>query len=428
MAVVLVGLWFWMYLGRPFNIPSHMPWDQYSNSIQDTSGYELFNDGPVDSEAIRSICNDANWTPGLVFTCDHSFGGVGNIRNSILNCVRYAIAAGASLTLPRIVLRNPTEISNIHTKNLTSMDYMFNKAHFVQSLELSCPQLRLYNNIDEIPNRRHAQAPIPLLPESIVGEIPITGLKHPEAWQQTFFTWLKEHANPTNDQPVIIDLERSYLQYPIYPDGEGFAMSFGQVLQFRDDVRALATKTLLEMASKYRFTIDRSEPIAKQAFFGVHLRTEMDAVAGWPPSDWEYSRYETQSKYYLQQATRSGVSVIYVASGDANETVKFATDAATAAGSYSVETKFNLLKGSDKALMEGLAWDQQALIDFLVLLKGSDFAGVAHSSFAWNVALKRHQYSTESSYLDGPQMLSDELSQIYGKPRGYPEYALCMWP
>jgi hypothetical protein len=94
----------------------------------------------------------------------------------------------------------------------------------------------------------------------------------------------------------------------------------------------------------------------------------------------------------------------------------------------SVTTKFDHLSGQDLEELKNLAWDQQALVDFLVMMKAADFAGIAHSSFAWNIALKRHQYAKKKDHLDGPQMLSDELSQMYGIPRGYPEYAACLWP
>lgn len=76
-------------------------------------------------------------------------------------------------------------------------------------------------------------------------------------------------------------------------------------------------------------------------------------------------------------------------------------------------TKFDVLSATDAEALRELTLDQQALVDFLVVLKASDFAGIAHSSFAWNIALKRHLEArrTDSKlHLEGPQMLSDELS------------------
>jgi len=75
-----------------------------------------------------------------------------------------------------------------------------------------------------------------------------------------------------------------------------------------------------------------------------------------------------------------------------------------------------------------LTVDQQALVDYLVMSKASDFVGVGHSSFAWNIALKRHQFTRRLDYLDGPETFDDGLSQIYGIVRGHPEYPGAMWP
>lgn len=93
-----------------------------------------------------------------------------------------------------------------------------------------------------------------------------------------------------------------------------------------------------------------------------------------------------------------------------------------------VTTKHDLLTGEDRAGLDKLTFDQQALIDFLVLLKATGFAGVGHSSFAWNIALHRHRFARQRDHLNGPQLMSDELSQVMGTPNMYPEYAPCLWP
>ncbi len=54
------------------------------------------------------------------------------------------------------------------------------------------------------------------------------------------------------------------------------------------------------------------------------------------------------------------------------------------------------------------------MVGFLVMLKTSEFAGVGHSRFSWNVGRLRHVYAQKKDHLSGPQILSDELSQIYG--------------
>lgn len=51
-------------------------------------------DGPFDGEWISRLCNSREWVPGLIAKCDAPQGGIGNVRNVFLNCIRYAIEAG----------------------------------------------------------------------------------------------------------------------------------------------------------------------------------------------------------------------------------------------------------------------------------------------------------------------------------------------
>ncbi|OBT69983.1 hypothetical protein VE03_00387 [Pseudogymnoascus sp. 23342-1-I1] len=404
-----------------------------------TSSNDAFNFPPLDSEAIRSICADTQWNPALVFTCSESVGGIGNIRNSILNCVRFAISAGATLVEPTIVLRNDADsaeirtgvktdigyIAEIRTGVKTDIGYMFDPAHFRESLRLSCPGMKVYDRIEDLKGVAFHD-PIALLPESLEEKVPSTGLPHPEKWRESFEAWLGQHVGPLPKGTVTINLQRSYLTYPIYSDGENFALAFGKLLKFRTDTRILATKTLLAIATNASYSADLSQPILPDFFFGAHLRTEHDAQLGWPAQDWLYSRYETQAKFYFKQALALGLERVYIASGDQEEVVKFAHEAAEK--NITVLTKFDVLGAEDAAQLEALTWDQQGMVDFLVMLRASQFAGVGHSSFAWNIALVRHVFAQQRDHLRGPQLLNDELSEILGYPKQYPEYANCLWP
>lgn len=56
-------------------------------------------DGPWDSKPIQKLCARTKWEEGLTFVCEAPQGGVGNVRNVFLNCVRYAIQAGGSSSI-----------------------------------------------------------------------------------------------------------------------------------------------------------------------------------------------------------------------------------------------------------------------------------------------------------------------------------------
>jgi len=54
-------------------------------------------DGAIDNSALVELCKRKVWTPGLIFNCEAPKGGVGNVRNVFLNCLRYAIEAGGKI-------------------------------------------------------------------------------------------------------------------------------------------------------------------------------------------------------------------------------------------------------------------------------------------------------------------------------------------
>lgn len=58
-----------------------------------------------------------------------------------------------------------------------------------------------------------------------------------------------------------------------------------------------------------------------------------------------------------------------------------------------------------------------------MLLRASDFGGVAHSSFAWSVALQRYQSARkEGTFPDAPEMLDDDLSKCYETVKDFENY------
>lgn len=57
------------------------------------------------------------------------------------------------------------------------------------------------------------------------------------------------------------------------------------------------------------------------------MRTEKDMSASQLTQESTLSSFDTQSRLYLDQAPNSNPSVIYVASGDHGEVIRFALDA-----------------------------------------------------------------------------------------------------
>lgn len=58
-------------------------------------------DGHFDQTPIRELCGNTTWQDGLIFSCGAPQGGIGNVRNVFLNCVRYAIEGGGMFFIAR---------------------------------------------------------------------------------------------------------------------------------------------------------------------------------------------------------------------------------------------------------------------------------------------------------------------------------------
>lgn len=433
LTITLIFEWIWVFIGRPLPTRSSLPHSVHNKLPKIFQKPDIFHYPAERIDAIHQVCSATTWANDAVITCDNSVGGIGNVRNSILICTRLAISAGASLVMPKIVVRSKDDITQIRTGQTTTLDYMFDTQHYVQSLRLSCPGLKIYDDIEQVTNSHALHGPIPLQPEDLQ-EHTSQGLPHPENWAADFRAWLGREttgtifntANPS--RTTIVQLGRSYLIYPIYTDGKEFAHSFGNILQFRQDVRELATEVVITLLRNRGLlsSYNGRNDVIEGAYLAAHLRTEKDATEGWPADHWGWSAYAKQTEAYINQTLGDGLNLMYAASGDLEQLTRFTADAAIRG--ITVETKHRLLPDSSLSQLNQMSFDQQGLVDFLVMLKASDFAGVAHSSFAWSVALKRHTWSRRKDqlHLKGANTLSDEWSQIYGQVAG--EYPATVWP
>ncbi|KAK3935644.1 hypothetical protein QBC46DRAFT_421909, partial [Diplogelasinospora grovesii] len=349
-------------------------------------------DSPFIGWPLERVCKETRWTPGVVFVCDNNSGGIGNIRNFILTCLRYGIEAGATaLVLPQIRTRSAADLSSI-LHEYRDFDYFFDAEHFREGLQASCPQITIYNTTHDIPNTTHE----PFQAERITprdfgrrGGCDQRELnKHSDRFGSRFRAWLQETAAqfslqpPSLKHPRVIRLNWGVQwDWPVYRDGPEFVATYGGLLKLRADILELGKKTATHMR---QFAAEQDQKTASASYAGMHLRTESDALSGWP-------RFENQSSAYLERASNAGLKAAYLATGNKTEAEKLVRSAISYHG-IGMATKHMLLKGhpGDLNALEALTWDQQALVDFVVLLESDYFLGVSPSSFSLNVALKRH--------------------------------------
>lgn len=397
---------------------------------------------PIDYGPIQEVCSRTPFRSGLVFTCEGQHGGIGMLRNQMLKCIRYAIHGGGAIVIPSMAVRNKNDLKDIETATEMPLDYLLERATFKKHLAAGCPQMRLYDRVEDVPfySQRQGQ-PLPLLGDQFEPDHPRTGLRHPRSWRRDFDVWLQKQAvRLREDQPVHIQMEQSFLEYPVRDDGDAFVHEFGKILSFRNDTREIAAKVLYALRTRFELPIDPAVAINPGTYYGAHLRLESDAIWAWPPAEWRFSRMKDQFEEQFRNLERTGLSTVYVASG--NQTVvqlfasylsrRLAGDPTARVRNVDVVTKQDLLQEDDLRRLAAMTFDQQALVDFMVMFKASAFMGVAHSSFPWNVALRRHELSRYAAYAnEGSDLLRDEYSIIMGMAADYPyvdSFVTSIWP
>jgi hypothetical protein len=363
---------------------------------------------------LARVCGEnERWIPGLVFICDNNSGGLGNIRNFILTCLRYAIEAGATgLALPTIQSRSAAKLADLFVGDQLPFNYVFDEAHFRHGLAETCPQITVYgDDLADVPGldaeKPHGRrvGPIQITPNHFGrrGGCDVRDLnRHTARFGERFHAFLREKDESQQQEqqqqrlgltgvskPRLVRMNWGVQwNWPVLQDGPEFVASFGGLLRFRDDILFLGQKTADAMQK-----LAASPGGDGRGFVGMHLRTESDALGTWPS-------VENQMTAYLARVTGLDPSpprYAYLATGNGTEAAKLAAQAEAQQG-LRVVTKHELLRISNGGdgdggellrQLDALSWDQQALVDFVVLLRCGFFLGVSPSSFSMNVALKR---------------------------------------
>jgi hypothetical protein len=269
-------------------------------------------------------------------------------------------------------------------------EHYFDLEHFKSSLATACPQMSLISHVHELWDKPSVAKPIVIEPYQItpaVAEDKV--IAEPKLWHDLFKKYLNEtHPKPFSaEKPVLVSLVPPFLQFPLYHDDPHLVANFGKLLRFRADVRKLAGVVLYALDTRHNLGIEaEKEGVRLGHFYGAHLRTEKDAQAA------KWTSYEVQSENYLAHARQSQLGVIYLATGNREDETRMSE----VAGNLRIAvTTRNILLAEpgfekDLAEMQTLSWDQQELIDYEVLLRPAAFGGTHESTFAWNIAMRRH--------------------------------------
>ncbi len=327
------------------------------------------------------------------------------MRNYILTCIRYAIEAGASsLVMPHIESRSADNLTSL-LGGPQPLGYFFDEAHFRASLAVACPQIQLHDSITAVPrlNRTKTGARDGEAEKITPHDFGLRGgcdqkdlNRHADLFGPRFRAWLATTAILFNVPPVSLRNPRLVRftrgvqwDWPVWTDGPELANTFGGLLRIRPDVLQLGRKVEAAMRQVAQGTRSGGARGQDGRFIGFHLRTDYDTLASWP-------RYDVQATVFLREASRRGLGAApaYLVTGNASEGTRFAEQTALHNRGLRVLTKQRLLDGQENGdtlkQLQSLTWDQQALVDFVVLLRCDYFVGVSPSPFSINVAGKRH--------------------------------------
>lgn len=389
---------------------------------------------PFDGAPIEKLCASRTWTPGLILSCDPPPGGIGEVKNAILTCIRFGIEMGAELVLPDIIKRSEIKIEVLvphdhGPRRGIPLEYFFDRDHLENALATHCPQMKIYRSMSDGDLYDHPGLLHPprmnlgdLTNEFMAGSV----MSKPQELAEKINAFMDSKSPPRERKyPFRVHLMTPSFAFPTSYDPPDFADNFGRILRIREDARRLAAAALFNMQKMFRLNLNPKNSLKSNGFIGVHLRTEKD-VQGVFPS------YEDQAADYLDVIVENKIPVIYLATGATKENVTHFRERAEDFNATTV-LKTDILEGSDLEALEQLSWDQRALVDYEVMLRAGLMVGTSMSSFAWNLALRR-----KNTYGYGGDVLNDSMSEtvrfkddysiVFGRHELGKNIQLSIWP
>lgn len=209
--------------------------------------------------------------------------------------------------------------------------------------------------------------------------------------------------------PSIHRFKLAYFQWEITQDPTPFWQNFGRLLRFPPPIQELASEVYRNL------TANTTE------YYSVHLRLEADLGEAW-------GTFDDQAAQYTRRLLRRNLKLVYLAGGDASLRSRYQDYLLDSAGRTDIQVveKTSLLSPKSLKRLQALHWDNQAQVDYLVLLKAKFHAGSGPSSFSSNIGVRRHLLTSRKDKVFN-YYEEDELSYLFlGDSASFMRAA--MWP
>lgn len=159
--LLICWLVFLLHQGRPFiGTLSSYAHDKFNQVLITNNPREKFivtaakvETPSFEASSLQRECSGGPWPTDLVLRCPPVYGGMTNVRQKILTCVRWAIAWKMAIILPVLRPRTNTNSSRIvhaYTDKVSGFEYLFDQDIFLSRLHEGCPQMTVYENIEAI--------------------------------------------------------------------------------------------------------------------------------------------------------------------------------------------------------------------------------------------------------------------------------------
>ncbi|EPS45128.1 hypothetical protein H072_901 [Dactylellina haptotyla CBS 200.50] len=347
----------------------------------------------ADFVALRTQCRRTPWRKNVYISCIHNAGDIVVARNSVLNCIHFALSAGATgLMLPQVEVMSVTSSSAFKTRKYKEMGHFFDVSWFRNVMLANCGNMMILDRIENVPSYEYATFPELVSLQKIMGGGAETRNTNGENFHHKFDEYIAGlSTQPSGKTPVIVRLdEQNAYGFKPSADEPHIANNFGYLAEFRQDLIALSNLVVDRLKQSLQNAANStSEITGASEFIGVYFGPEITSSA-----EQKSALLEKFARATMELASRYRIKLVYVGTSD-DDALKHIRNRAAEVGALVID-KRRMLTGNEKEYFDTLDLDQQSIVDYLVLLKANRFLGSRQSPFSNQLILKRRVLTNET--------------------------------